>query len=175
MADAALHGFERSRPYVPQGYGIPDSNNGMLPWSFVSEHLAAAHNYWICTVRPDGRPHAMPVWGAWLEETLYFEGSPDTRRGRNLEHNPAVAIHLESADQVVIVEGFAAQWLNPDRELTTKLSAHMTAKYGAKGYAPGPDSWDNGGLYRVQIITVFAWSKFPEDVTRWRRTNFVQP
>ncbi len=29
-------------------------------------------NYWICTTRPDGRPHSIPVWGFWLDGGLYF-------------------------------------------------------------------------------------------------------
>src|SRR3712207_5164688 len=72
------------RPFMPAGYGVPTTTEGMLPWSHVSERMASALNYWIGTTRPDGRPHAVPVWGAWVDETFYFEGGPDTRRGRNL-------------------------------------------------------------------------------------------
>ncbi|MEI6136703.1 MAG: pyridoxamine 5'-phosphate oxidase family protein [Chloroflexota bacterium] len=30
--------------------------------------LRTAMNYWIATTRPDGRPHAAPVWGVWLDD-----------------------------------------------------------------------------------------------------------
>jgi hypothetical protein len=46
---------------MPDGYGIPESTSGTLPWSFVDEQMLTARNYWVVTVRPDGRPHAMPV------------------------------------------------------------------------------------------------------------------
>jgi nitroimidazol reductase NimA-like FMN-containing flavoprotein (pyridoxamine 5'-phosphate oxidase superfamily) len=153
---------------MPEGYGIPKSLEGALPWSFAEERLAAARNYWISTTRPDGRPHAMPVWGVWLDGKLYFEGSPETRRGRNLAANPAVAVHLESGDQVVILEGEAHEIVAPERGLAGRLAAAISAKYAASGYTPGPDAWDKGGLYIVQLRKAFAWTKFPQDTTRWR-------
>lgn len=73
----------------------------------MSEWLGAAHNYGVYTVRPDGRPHAKPVWGVWLEDQLVFSTHPDTITARNLAANPALVVHLESGDQVAIVEGTA--------------------------------------------------------------------
>lgn len=156
------------RPSLPQGYGIPESTQGTLPWSFVEERVAEARNYWIVTVRPDGRPHAMPVWGAWLDGKLYIEGSPETRRHRNIAANRHVVAHLESGDQVVIIEGEAYEAGKPEPALGVRLSQEYTAKYGSVGYAPGPNAWDDGGLYTIYPRKVFAWTKFPQDTTRWR-------
>jgi hypothetical protein len=39
----------------------------LLPWSHAVERLEKAINYWVCIMRPDGRPHAVPVWGMWVE------------------------------------------------------------------------------------------------------------
>ena len=36
--------------------------------------MSKAHNYWVSTTRPDGRPHVMPVWGVWIEEILFRDG-----------------------------------------------------------------------------------------------------
>src|SRR5918994_540182 len=47
----------RSRPYAP-GYGIPSHSRGMISWDHVQERMAEARNYWVATVRPDGRPHS---------------------------------------------------------------------------------------------------------------------
>jgi len=156
------------RPYLPADYGVPASAEGTLPWSFVEERMAAARNYWIVTVRPDGHPHAVPVWGVWLDNALYIEGSPQTRRSRNLAVNPAVVVHLESGDQVVILEGEAHPVGRPDPALGARLSAIFCAKYAWANYQPGPDAWDQGGLHVIRPHTVFAWSKFPADATRWR-------
>jgi hypothetical protein len=156
------------RPWMPQGYGVPENEEGLLPWSYVEERMAQARNYWIVTVRPDGRPHAMPVWGVWLDNRLYIEGSPETRRHRNIATNPHVVAHLENGDQVVIIEGEAYETGKPTPDLGSQLSEAYTAKYKSVGYTPGPDSWDNGGLFVIQPKKVFAWTQFPKDTTRWR-------
>src|SRR4051794_25481300 len=87
------------RPGFAPGYGIDGSSpEGMLPWSEVVARLEAARNYWICTTRPDGRPHASPVWGLWFEDEFVFSTGTDSRKGRNLAENPEVVVHLESGD-----------------------------------------------------------------------------
>ena len=57
-------------PLIPAGYGVSADASGaeLLPWSWAAECLAGARNYWLCTARVDGRPHAMPVWAVWLED-----------------------------------------------------------------------------------------------------------
>src|SRR5262249_59267329 len=76
-----------SRPHIPD-YGIPDTPEGLLPWSWARERLEQALTYWIATVRPEGRPHMMPSWGAWVGDRFFFEGGPRTRRGRDIAPNP---------------------------------------------------------------------------------------
>ncbi|HEY5496439.1 MAG TPA: hypothetical protein VIK16_07230 [Candidatus Limnocylindrales bacterium] len=41
------------RPDVPT-YGIPETIEGALPWSWAAARLAAAETYWVATTRPDG-------------------------------------------------------------------------------------------------------------------------
>jgi hypothetical protein len=158
---------ERSRAVMPKDYGVPATDEGMLDWSWAVERLEKALNYWFSTTRPDGRPHAMPAWAVWLDGALYFDGSPETRRGRNLAENPAISIHLESGDEVVILEGEAHLVGKPDRAFAERLSAASSAKYGPK-YEPTPDTWDQGGLYVMRPRVAFGWSEFPTNVTRWR-------
>jgi len=164
------HQPKAQRPKLPDGYGIPEHEEGLLPWSFVEERMSAAINYWVATVDPKGRPHATPVWGAWVDGMCYIEGSPETKRARNLAQNPAVVVHLESGSEVVIIEGEAEEVVKPDREFGVKMAKAMGDKYGAPergGYKPKPNSWDEGGLHRIKPRVVFAWSKFPGDTTRW--------
>src|SRR5262249_26976380 len=49
-----------SRPYMP-GYGLlgPDEGTGLLPWPWAEERLTSSRNYWVVSLWPDGRPHAM--------------------------------------------------------------------------------------------------------------------
>ena len=37
----------------------------------------------------------VPRWGAWLDDRLYYDGSPATRHVQNIHTNPAVTLHLE--------------------------------------------------------------------------------
>ena len=154
-----------TRPHVPDGY-VPDPK-AFLTWSHVEGKLTGARNYWLCTVRPNGRPHAIPKWGVWVEDRLYFDGSPETRHARNIAGNPHVSMHLESGDDVVILEGVAHAAPRPSPELGMKLARAYAAKYASLGYAPQPDQWDNGGLYEVIPHTVLAWTKFTEDPTKF--------
>jgi pyridoxamine 5'-phosphate oxidase-like protein len=126
---------ERSRPNF-EDYGITHAAEGMLPWSFASERLERSHNYWICTTRPDGRPHAMPVWGVWVEGALYFSTAPSSVKARNLGRNPALVVHLESGDECVILEGVAEQVLDPDPALFERIADGYAAK--VRGLPPGP-------------------------------------
>jgi hypothetical protein len=163
---------ERSRPMVPDGYGVPASDEGMVDWSWVVERLEQARNYWFCTTRPDGRPHAMPAWAVWVNDALYFDGSPETRRGRNLARNSAITVHLESGDQVVVLEGDAAEPGKPDPQLAQQLVAAFEKKYAATDdYHPTADQWDNGGLWVLRPRVAFGWRDFPNSLTRFRFSN----
>lgn len=130
--------------------------------------MAEASHYWICTVSPDGRPHATPVDGLWFEDQLYFRGGPQTRRNRNLAANPAVCVHLESGTDVVILHGDARELRVPDRALATQLAEESASKYG---YGPKPEELYAGGVYVVRPRVVFAWRQFPKDATRWQFQN----
>jgi len=153
-----------SRPYMP-GYGAPKDKKGLLPWSHVTERMAEAQNYWVCTVSPDGRPHSTPVWGLWLDDRLYFGGGPQTRRNRNLAENPAVCVHLESGSDVVILHGDAQELREPDRSLVIRLIEISKKKYG---YAPKPEDYEAPGTYELRPRWALAWKQFPKDATRWR-------
>lgn len=74
--------------------------------------LETARSYWLCTTTPDGAPHAAPVWGVVINRVLYLYSERRTIKARNLAADPRVVVHLESADDVVIVRGTAE-----DREL----------------------------------------------------------
>lgn len=153
-----------SRPRIPAEYGIPKNYKGLLPWSHVTERMTQAMHYWICTVGSDNRPHITPVDGLWLDDRLYFGGSPKTRRNRDLLANPAVSVHLDSSEDVVILYG-NANLQKPDQQLAIELAKASAAKYG---YAPNPESYESSGVHVFQPLTVFAWKQFPRDATRWQ-------
>ena len=159
------------RPVMPDGYGVPETAEGQLAWAHVEERLAAATEFWMATVRPDGRPHVVPRWGAWLDGRFYYDGSPETRHARNLVTNPATVLHLESGTDVVILEGQSRASDPISNELGARIAAEFKRKYAAKGYAPEDSSWSGEGAGGLCVFTpskAMAWANFPADVTRFR-------
>lgn len=154
-----------SRPHFPEGYVA--NPKGFVAWSQVEEKLRQARNYWLCSVRPDGRPHVIPKWGVWVDGSLFFDGSPETRHAKNIVRDPYVNIHLESGDDVIIVEGTARLLPKPASGMGEKISLAYKAKYAAVGYAPEPNQWDHGGLMEVVPAKVLAWTSFTEDPTKF--------
>jgi hypothetical protein len=155
-----------SRPDIPEGYGVPKGLKGALPWSWAVERLESAPVYWVASVRPNGRPHLMPTWGAWVDGAFWMEGSPATRRMRNLTANPAAAVSIQRGDDVVIVEGDADRVIELDDELTQRLLTGFAKYKTTHGYEAEAESW-RAGIWRVTPRKVMAWSKFPKDTTRW--------
>ncbi|MEM9035059.1 MAG: pyridoxamine 5'-phosphate oxidase family protein [Actinomycetota bacterium] len=156
---------------MPEGYGVPESDDGLLEWAEVEPRLVESTQYWMATTRPDGRPHVVPRWGVWLDGGLFYDGAPTTFHVRNLVANPACTLHLEDGWQAVIVEGTSGPTSSPGLELGGRIAAELTRKYGEQGYSPEPDAWEGdgaGGLCRFEPSRVLAWFDFPTDMTRFR-------
>ena len=76
----------------------------------IDERLRKESIIWLGTVRPDGRPHLIPVWFFWDGEVITIYSQPNSQKMRNLQHNTNVTLALDTADDgddVVIVEGKA--------------------------------------------------------------------
>jgi len=132
-----------------------------VPWTFAEERLAKSHNYWICSTRPDGRPHSAPVWGVWLEGAFYFSTDPASRKGRNLRANPAISVHVESGNEPVILEG-RAQIVPLDKRIDAAY--HRKYKMHLKDMPPPVT------VYRLRPVTVLAWREkdFGTSATKWK-------
>ena len=77
----------------------------------IDHRLRTEPIIWLSTVRPDGRPHLVPVWYLWDGQTILFFSQPGAQKVRNLMHSAQVVLALDTADEgedVVIVEGEAA-------------------------------------------------------------------
>nr|WP_241430727.1 pyridoxamine 5'-phosphate oxidase family protein [Haloferax elongans] len=120
----------------------------------------------VSTTRPDGRPHARPVWGVWVDGAFHCGGGEQTRWVRNLDTNPRLTVHTESGTEVVILEGVAER-LGAERTDTetatektlTRIDDAYEAKYDVRHGTP---------VFRVRPQRVLAWADFPTDATRWR-------
>jgi hypothetical protein len=144
---------------------VPVDGGEMIPWETVVERLRGASAYWLATVTPADRPHVVPIWGVMVRDDLYLEtGAPTTIKNRDLATNPRVVVHLDGANDAVIVNGTATS-VRPGRDLGEDLASAFAAKYS--GYEPGPTDWENGGLVRIEPSSILAWRDMPT-ATRWR-------
>jgi Pyridoxamine 5'-phosphate oxidase len=121
-----------------------EMSSSPVPWEHVERSLRNSSSYWLCTTRADGRPHAMPVWGVWHDGALWFGTGPRSIKGRNLARDPRCVVHLESGDDVVILEGRVEQ---PD------TPAQVIAAYDEKYVM----RLEVSGLYRFAPETAQAW------------------
>jgi PPOX class probable F420-dependent enzyme len=146
---------------MPTTYGVPTDASGgeLLPWSWAVEQLTAARNYWICTTRSDGRPHAAPVWGIWFDDAVWFGTSPSSTKGRNMARDPRVVVHLESGDDVVMLEGRVA--IARDADLLKRYADAYEQKYS---YRP---SEEGAYVLRPRVAQTWTESDFARNATRW--------
>jgi hypothetical protein len=156
---------------MPDGYGVPETGDDLLEWSAVEQRLIESIHYWMVTTRPNGTPHVVPRWAAWLDGRFWYDGAVDTVHSVNLASNPACVLHLEDGRRAVILDGHSETADPPGSVLGARIAAEITRKYADLGYSPGPDSWegpDAGGLRVFVPLKAMAWFDFPSDVTRFR-------
>lgn len=97
----------------------------------IDRRLRSEPIIWLATVRPDGRPHLVPVWFFWDGTSVLIFSQPNQQKLRNIAHNPRVMLALETQDQgddVVTLEGMAE--LVPEGTFDPTLPVYA-AKYEA--------------------------------------------
>jgi len=148
------------RPLMP-GYGIKEDSDGLLPWKWAIDLLSKARNYFFSTVRPDGRPHVMPIWGVWMDDGFYFSTGKTSVKARNLTKNPECVVCPEGGEEAVILEGRASKV--KDSAVLQKF-----ARLYKKKYDFDPLSM-NEPIYQVRPRVVFGQVEktFPKTATRW--------
>ena len=152
-----------SRPDIP-GYGISSQRKGLLPWKWAEQRLKKARTYWISTVRPDGRPHTMPVWADWMDGKLWFSTGRGTVKARNIAAHPNAVVSVEIGKDDVIVEGLVA-------ETTDLLRLKKFAVAYKKKYSWAIDPKE-GPYFVVTPRVVFGLTsrpgQFAKTATRWQ-------
>lgn len=149
------------RPRMP-GYGVARTRRGLLSWRTAADRLARSHNYWLVTTRPDGRPHAMPIWGLWRDDGFFFSSGRRSRKTRNLAADPRCLVCTERADEAVIVEGDVRPVTDP------AVLASLARPYRRK-YRPWTLDLDLGPVYALRPRVAFGVFErsFPRSATRW--------
>jgi hypothetical protein len=156
------------RPRFTPGYGISTEVEGLLDWSWADDRLARSRSYWVCTAGAEGLPHAAPVWGVWRDSTFYFSTDPRSRKAKNISAQPHIVVHLESGDEVVILEGRPAPF--HDVRDVPGLAKDYENKYGFDVTTMPAESalWI---ALKPSIVHGWREADFPTSATRWVFTS----
>jgi len=144
--------------------------SGLMTWAEVAHRLAVARTYWLATASPSGVPHAAPVWGAVAGDVLYLYTERRTVKARNIAANPRVVVHLESGEDVLIVQGLAEDIGAPPA--VPHVVAALSAKYtrpADRPYLPDADpAFDV--VYAIRPAAALAWElpDYERTQRRWR-------
>ena len=151
----------------------------VTPWAEVRERLGDGGTYWLATVRPDGRPHVVPVGAVWLEGALYFTTGQGTRKEKNLANNPRCVLTLASRGLDLVVEGEARK-VSDEAKLqrladvytsngwpVTVRAGAFDAPYSAPTTGPAPYE-----VYEVTPTTAFAFGTEEATVNHPTRYRF---
>jgi Pyridoxamine 5'-phosphate oxidase len=157
-----------SRLVIP-GYGLSKSRKGLLPWKWAADRLVKSRQYWVATVRPDGRPHVMPVWGLWLKGVFCFSTGAKSRKALNLAQNSHCVVCNDNGDEAVVVEG-TAELLRDVSVIRTFLSIYERKyRFDMSGMAQDMLSLKEPVfVVRPQLAFGLYEKKFVETATRWQ-------
>jgi general stress protein 26 len=152
----------------PAEYGQDAETLAVLQrWEDVTATVAASPNYWLATTTDDGRPHVRPVDGVFVESTLAFGGSPETRWVRHLQARPEASVSLPDDDHAVILEGRVELITDETAPIVAVVSAANRAKYPQYFGDDSPHGPVPFWALRPQRVYAWSLSEFPRRATRF--------
>jgi hypothetical protein len=121
------------------------ASTSLLSWNWALDLLASSRNACLATTRPDGRPHVAPLWLVVVDQAIWFWTPETTTKGTNLANDNRVALHVESGDDVAIIEGHALRV-----EGTPKVLDAYAAEYDSNDLDPY-------AFWTVEVESALAW------------------
>jgi PPOX class probable F420-dependent enzyme len=106
-----------------------DPNATPAAFTRIDRLLRDEHVVWLSSVRPDGRPHLVPIWFSWDGREILIASKPNAQKIRNLRTNAKVMLALGEAEDdfdVGLLEGVAELLDAPANDV---LPASHLAKY----------------------------------------------
>jgi hypothetical protein len=116
------------------------------------QRLETEANIWLATVRPDGRPHLVPIWFVWFQDEFYILTQATSVKARNLLANPRASLALENGSRPLIAECDARLLDGP---YPTRVAAAFKKKY----------DWDittDGEYTAMFALTPHKWMAWNE-------------
>lgn len=135
-----------------------DAHDSPPVFNRIDRLLREEHVVWLSSVRPDGRPHVVPIWFSWDGREILIASKPDAQKIRNLRANAKVMLAVGEAEDdfdVGLLEGHAELL---DEPAAAVLPAAHLAKYRSQMAAIGLSPAEFHATYS-QVIRIVP--------TRW--------
>jgi len=129
---------------------------GYIPWTKVDAYLRSFRSIWVSSTRPDGRPHAVPVWYLWDGKSIYFVTKRVSQKGRNLAGQPWTVVHAGDGDDAIILEG-PVQVVEDPAEMQRVNAGYMEKYVDPHSGAKATIYNEGDNLYRVDIKHAMMW------------------
>jgi PPOX class probable F420-dependent enzyme len=129
----------------------------------ISGRLSAELIIWLGTVRPDGRPHNVPVWFAWHDPAILIFSMPNTAKTRDLRRSPLVSLALDSASSgqdIVLAEGHAGLTADTGPQfhlLARKFQEKYAQSLGSTSFQQWRSTFSQPVL--IQVERIIAWTR----------------
>lgn len=149
----------------PNEYG--ETTAELRAWEEVAALIASSPNYLLATTSADALPHVRPVDGVFVEDTLCFGGSPETRWVRHLERGSGVTAALPDPDQAIVIEGSAEQVTDAEHPLVAAVIEANVAKYPQYFTTESPTPSVPFWVLRPSRIYAWTLTGFPSRATRF--------
>jgi nitroimidazol reductase NimA-like FMN-containing flavoprotein (pyridoxamine 5'-phosphate oxidase superfamily) len=158
-------------------YMVEHEDAKVTPWADVRELLNKGGTYWLATVRPDGRPHVVPVGPTWVGDALYFTTGQGTVKGENLVHNAHCVLTLAASGYDLVIEGEAAK-VSGEARLRPVAESYVAQGWPAyvhDGVLDAPFSAPTTGpapydVYEITPTVAFAFGT--EEATVYSTTRY---
>ena len=114
----------------------------------IAERLKREATVWLSSIRPDGRPHVVPVWFFWDGLVFDLFSKPTAQKVRNVREHPDVMIGIGEPDEewdVELVEGTATALSQPTADV---VSPALFDKYAT--------AMQRAGLDRDTYVRVYS-------------------
>lgn len=101
----------------------------------VRRLIASPGRAHIATLLPDGSPHSVPAWVGLEGDQIAFQTPPDSRKARNLEHDPRVAISITDRNDdfsMAVVRGRVVKRLEGEEAMA--VVDRLSLKYTGQPY-----------------------------------------
>ena len=91
-----------------------------------AQRLQEDKNIWLATVRADGKPHLVPIWFVYIDNSIFICIEPDSVKVRNLLKSAQVSLVLEDGSHPLICEG-SAKFMHGG--IPSHINEHFKQKY----------------------------------------------